>query len=98
MEGNSKEERNTDVLKYWAVIKTDHLTQERKDIILKEFAEQGPNWLPDTDLIHVISLIKGMTLIMPPGTIHAPITVTNCLFRGGMCWDERIFVSHILPT
>ncbi|TKA27127.1 hypothetical protein B0A54_17069, partial [Friedmanniomyces endolithicus] len=44
-------------------------------------------WLPKKRA--AIMLMKGDTLIMPPGVlvIHAPYTPTDCLLAGGMFWD-----------
>ena len=98
LEGNGVEGKDESVLKYWAVIDLCNSTTEARQETLKAFGKQGSHWKPHHDCIRVISLVRGDCLIMPPGTIHAPISVTNCLFRGGMCWDKRIFVTHTLPN
>src|SRR5258705_13052656 len=48
-----------------------------------DFKWHGEDFRPNPAHIRVASLIAGDTLIMPPGTIHAPLTITDCLFRGG---------------
>jgi hypothetical protein len=73
------------------------MTAEEVEIALKEFAEQVADWMPKRDWIKTFSLTQGITFIMKPGTIHAPITATDCLCRGGMCFDKRFFVSDHLP-
>jgi hypothetical protein len=83
-----------DVLKLWAYIRTDNLLESERNAILADFAK-NPNFTPDPKNIKVISLVVGDTLIMPPGTIHAPITVTDCLFRGGMVMQKRQMRNHI---
>ena len=98
VEGNRIDEPAESVLKYWAVIVLHQLTPIDKQAVLDDFARLGTHWMPDPRWIRVFSLIRGYTLIMPPGTIHAPITLTNCLMRGGMCWDKRFFISHHLPA
>jgi hypothetical protein len=98
VEGNRLDEPDESVLKYWAVIDLHQLTPTEKQAALDDFAQCGPRWMPDPRWIRVFSLIRGYTLIMPPGTIHAPITLTNCFMRGGMCWDQRFFLSHHLPA
>jgi len=98
LEGNDEEGVDESVLKHWAVVDMSDLEPEERERLLDEFATYGPTWKPPPNLIKIISLVRGDTLIMPPGTIHAPITVTNCLFRGGMCWDKRFFATHTLPN
>jgi hypothetical protein len=99
LEKNDEDDRdgNDDVLKYWAVIEMNHLSRPEQQIILETFANNGPLWKPSLDLIRVVVLTPGMTLVMPPGTIPAPLTVSNCFFQGGMCWDKRLLISHHLP-
>lgn len=96
LEGNRAGEVDEDVLKYWAVVDFGGLSQAQSAFHKSKFAREGPMWEVPVNLIRVISLVKGDTLVMPPGTIHAPITVTNCLFRGGMCWSHTTFVRRTL--
>ena len=77
------------VLKLWAYVRTDHLPVEEQKAIMEAFIREGGDFQPPRHLIKVLCLIAGDTLIMPPGTIHAPITVTDCLFRGGMVMQKR---------
>jgi hypothetical protein len=53
------------------------------------FAKDGQNWQPDPSRVKLIILQPGDTLYMPAGELvpHAPITVFDCLMRGGMRWD-----------
>jgi hypothetical protein len=65
------------------------------------FAKDGPDWEPDPSRVRLILLRPGDTLYMPAGELvpHAPITVTDCLMRGGMLWDSlriRDILSNIL--
>jgi hypothetical protein len=77
------------VLKLWAYVRTDHLSVEEQEAIRTAFIRDGGNFQPPREHIRVLSLVAGDTLIMPPGTIHAPITITDCLFRGGMVMQKR---------
>lgn len=97
LEGNSESGNDESVLKYWAVIDFQSVSAEDEAAAREAFARAGTDWVPEASWIRVISLVRGDTLIMPPGTIHAPITVTDCLFRGGMCWRKEIFVRCTLP-
>lgn len=82
------------VVKLWAVARIDHLTEDQQEAALADFAEERELWIPkDPVRIIVIALVRGDTLIMPPGTIHAPITLTDCLLSGGMCMHKK-FVSE----
>jgi hypothetical protein len=83
------------VLKLWAVVRTDNLSWEDDMKVRAQFRREGQHFLPPPNLIRIISLTAGDTLIMPPGTIHAPITITNCLFRGGMAVQERNLQKHV---
>jgi hypothetical protein len=92
LEGNTgdADEKDTDVVKYWPIFPMDHLSPDDQKIAWDEFAKKGVNWRPRPACkIPVLALIKGDMLIQPPGNIHAPITLTNCMFVGGMCWRER---------
>lgn len=77
------------VLKLWAYVRTDHLSIKEQQEIRTAFIRDGGNFQPSPEHIRVLSLVAGDTLIMPPGTIHAPITITDCLFRGGMVMQKR---------
>jgi hypothetical protein len=76
-------------LKLWAYVRTDHLSAVEQAKIKEQFIAEGGAFKPRPDLIRVISLVSGDTLIMPPGTIHSPITITDCLFRGGMVMHQK---------
>jgi hypothetical protein len=77
------------VLKLWAYVRTDNLSAEEQREIKSSFIRDGGSFQPNPKHIRIISLVAGDTLIMPPGTIHAPITITDCLFRGGMVMQKR---------
>ncbi|KFX89288.1 hypothetical protein V490_07111 [Pseudogymnoascus sp. VKM F-3557] len=91
LEGNSDDpgEEAEDVVKYWPVYPTHHMSAEDEQLARVGFSKEGINWRPKPkDKIPVIALTRGDMLIQPPGTIHAPITLTNCFFLGGMAWRK----------
>jgi hypothetical protein len=77
------------VLKLWAFVRTDHLPADEREKVMLDFKRHGDDFHPNPAHIRVVSLIAGDTLIMPPGTIHAPLTITDCLFRGGMVMQKK---------
>jgi hypothetical protein len=86
------------VVKYWPIFPMDQLGPDERARALADFAKHGVNWRPKPECkIPVISLIRGDTLIMPPGTIHAPISLTDCFFLGGMYMNER-FIQRTLEV
>ena len=92
LEGNidSPDEEAEDVVKYWPVYPTHHMSAEDEHTARLGFSQEGINWRPKpNDKIPVIALTRGDMLIQPPGTIHAPITLTNCFFLGGMAWRKN---------
>ncbi|KFY77674.1 hypothetical protein V499_03021 [Pseudogymnoascus sp. VKM F-103] len=92
LEGNidSPDEEPEDVVKYWPVYPTHHMNAQDEDAARVAFSKEGINWRPKPDgKIPVIALTRGDMLIQPPGTIHAPITLTNCFFLGGMAWRKN---------
>ncbi|ELR08621.1 hypothetical protein VC83_02250 [Pseudogymnoascus destructans] len=92
LEGNidSPDEKAEDVVKYWPVYPTHHMNAQDEDAARLGFSKEGINWRPKPDgKIPVIALTRGDMLIQPPGTIHAPITLTNCFFLGGMAWRRN---------
>lgn len=91
LEGNidSPDEQAEDVVKYWPVYPTHHMSAEDEHRARVEFSQEGITWRPTPNgNIPVIALTRGDMLIQPPGTIHAPITLTNCFFLGGMAWRK----------
>jgi len=75
------------VVKYWVYIPMHVHSKEMQQEILVEFARDGSRFVARPEhKARVLSLVAGDTLIMPPGTMHAPISLTSCLFRGGMAW------------
>lgn len=98
LESNSKSpEDQSDALKAWAIINFDSLSDSEKDAALDEFASEGPEWVPDINLVRVIHLVPGDTLIMAPGTIHAPVSITNAFFHGSFYWSRHSFITAQLP-
>ncbi|OBT66152.1 hypothetical protein VE03_05078 [Pseudogymnoascus sp. 23342-1-I1] len=92
LEGNIDDPREEaeDVVKYWPVYPTHHMSAEDEKTARLAFSREGINWRPKpNDKIPVIALTRGDMLIQPPGTIHAPITLTNCFFLGGMAWRKN---------
>jgi hypothetical protein len=85
MEGQPPEH----VLKLWAFVRTDNLSEAEQMEIRRRFKQDHENFKPNPEHIRIIALVAGDTLIMPPGTIHAPITITDCLFRGGMVMQKK---------
>lgn len=63
-----------------AVVDLGDLTPDGRQKTLEEFDKRGSLWEPTLTWIRVISLVRADYLIMPPGTIHALIIVTKCLF------------------
>jgi len=64
------------------------------------FTEAGQYWQPDPSRVMLILLRPGDTLYIPAGELvpHAPITVTDCLMRGGMVWDTLRFHDILSNT
>jgi hypothetical protein len=94
LEGNSNDasEKDEDVVKYWPVFPMEHLNPQQQKEARKEFGDMGIAWRPKPEGgIPVIALTRGDMLIQPPGTIHAPITLTDCFFLGGMAWRKSTF-------
>ena len=89
LEPNVKGQPPEHVLKLWAYVRTDHLTEAERAEIKLRFKQDHKNFKPNPEHIRILALVAGDTLIMPPGTIHAPITVTDCLFRGGMVMQKK---------
>ncbi|KAG9244938.1 hypothetical protein BJ878DRAFT_479690 [Calycina marina] len=89
LEPNAKGEASEDVLKLWAYVRTNNLSPKEQAEIKDEFQRTGLAYKPNPEHIRILALTAGDTLIMPPGTIHAPITITDCLFRGGMVMQKK---------
>lgn len=89
LEPNEDGQPSDTVLKLWAFVRTDHLPEEERERVYLDFKRHGENFRPNPAHIRVVSLIAGDTLVMPPGTIHAPLTITDCLFRGGMVMQKK---------
>ena len=100
-EGNYDSEKDDEgVLKCWAVVDLRLMTNDHRNAVLEDFARLGPKWQPDPRWVRVFSLTRGRAIILRGGRgswIHGVLNATDCLFRGGMCWDKRFFVSHHLP-
>lgn len=89
LEPNQEGQPPDHVLKLWAYVRTDHLSEAERAEIKLRFKQDHENFQPNPEHIRILALVAGDTLIMPPGTIHAPITITDCLFRGGMVMQKR---------
>ncbi|KAL5328011.1 hypothetical protein ACEPPN_005717 [Leptodophora sp. 'Broadleaf-Isolate-01'] len=81
------------VLKLWAFISVNSVEEQLE--AEAGFIENGEDWDPPARWIKIIALTAFDTFIMPPGTIHAPITVSDCLFRGGMFMQKRYLKDSI---
>lgn len=93
---NNLSEKDTESVKLWPYFPMDKLSSQEQEAAMKEFARMGPYWMPNPNSrIPGLALVRGDTLVMPPGTIHAPITLTNVSMVGGMCMDERQLQQHI---
>jgi hypothetical protein len=76
---------NTSPLKYWLVVSFEGCSDDEIAREMQKFESDGGEYIPSLPArLIAISLVEGDTIIMPPGTIHAPITVTDCFFRGFM--------------
>ncbi|KAG9228870.1 hypothetical protein BJ875DRAFT_219027 [Amylocarpus encephaloides] len=72
------------VLKLWVFIRLDNLPPDEQRKAIEGFICEGEIWMPEPRCIKILALIRGDTAMFPPNTIHAPITVTDSLFTGGM--------------
>lgn len=72
-------------LKYWLVVSLKDCTAKQTAKEMERFVHLGAEYIPELPARFIaISIVEGDTLIIPPGCIHGPITVTNCLMRGFM--------------
>jgi hypothetical protein len=96
--GTSKSqlERDEDIIKYWPFFPISRLSIDERELSLQAFVEHGLEWKPTPSCgIPILALVKGDTLVMPPGTIHAPITLMDASMAGGMCMDEGLLLEHL---
>jgi hypothetical protein len=64
----------------------------------QKFESDGVEYIPSPPaMLIAISLIEGDTIIMPPGTIHVPVTATDRFFRGFIGVHPR-YVSRSIDT
>ena len=89
LEPNERGRPPENVLKLWAYVRVDHLSKAERAEINLQFKMNHENFKPNPEHIRILALVAGDTLIMPPGTIHAPITISDCLFRGGMVMQKK---------
>ena len=76
---------NASPLKYWLFVSFNDCSEDETAREMQQFASDGVDYVPSLPArLIAVSLVEGDTIIMPPGTIHAPITVTDCFFRGFM--------------
>ena len=74
---------NTSPLKYWLFVSFKDCSEDEITHEMQRFASYGGDYVPSPPArLIAVSLVEGDTIIMPPGTIHAPVTVTDCFFRG----------------
>lgn len=80
-------------------MRTDHLTDDAKTKALDALSMHLASWEPQPacDVIRIVALTAGDTLVMPPGTIHAPITISDALFTGAY-WPPRFMVWQTAQT
>jgi hypothetical protein len=72
-------------LKYWLVVSMKDCTKDEVAQEMRRFVALGAEYIPAPPArFVVISLVQGDTLIIPPGCIHGPLTVTGCLIRAFM--------------
>ncbi len=41
-------------------------------------------WNPPAESVKILALVRGDTVIAPPDTMHATITISECQLTGGM--------------
>lgn len=98
LEANSDEDTESadDVVKYWPSYPLDHLSGEEQRAAREQFASGENRWRPRPAAgIPVLTILKGYMLLQKPGNIHAPITLTDCLFLGGMAWKHSSLRMHL---
>ena len=101
LEGNLEDanEPVDDVVKYWPSYPLDQLSKTEEKAIRVEFAKAEDIWRPrPAGGIPVLTILKGYLLLQKPGNIHAPITLTECLFLGGMAWKHSSIREHLEVT
>ncbi|KAH8587624.1 hypothetical protein B0O99DRAFT_601491 [Bisporella sp. PMI_857] len=82
--------------KPWICVIIDHLSPAEQQKVWDDFASEGPYWIPQEPAKAVVILLQpGDTLIMPPGTIHAVLTMSDSLMNGGMCWMQTNVFDHM---
>ena len=101
LEANSESgnEDAKDVVKFWPCYPMEHLSEEEQIKSKREFAAERLEWRPrPKGGIPVMIIINGYLFLQRPGNIHAPITLTESLFTGGMAWKASSLASHLEVT
>jgi predicted transcriptional regulator len=80
---------STPAIKFWPVYPGHR--HPRQEQMIKAFATNtyGAPPLPENVKIPCIAMRAGYTLVMPPLTFHAPLTITDSLMLGGMGWSKK---------
>lgn len=92
-------EHADEVVKFWPSFPMEHLSEEDKKTAREEFSESGINWRPQPKGgVPVVIILKGQLFLQRPGNIHAPITLTESLFTGGMAWKVSSLRAHLEVT
>lgn len=83
--------------KLWPVIPASLRTPSEMRKIYGQFANKaGGKWISKHKCTFpLILLMTGDTLIMPPGTIHFPASLTTCYMTGGMAWSHKLLPQTI---
>lgn len=83
--------------KLWPVIPASLRTPSQMKTIYRRLANPGRGeWISQHNCTFpLILLMTGDTLIMPPGTIHFPASLTTCYMTGGMAWSHKLLPQSI---
>jgi len=92
-----------DSLKLWPLLPTHAMkredalkvydSMERHGVDLIDNLPPGPNGT--SCKVPLILLLTGDTIIMPPGTIHFPISITTAYMTGGMVWHKDMLAQTL---
>lgn len=92
-----------DSLKLWPLLPTHTMkredalkvydTMEQHGVGLIDNLPPGPNGT--SCRVPLILMLTGDTIIMPPGTIHFPISITTAYMTGGMVWHKDMLAQTL---
>lgn len=95
-------ENDEDVVKLWPAFPLWRLPIDEQEDAYQDFVKtiEHSDWIPTKLLkkvgkIPLIALFRHDTLIMPTGTIHCPITITDSLMLGGMVWNPKTILRTL---